>query len=168
MFKPTPGVIGVVQADATAGATVLSIDAAYATYLAAQLGTGDWTYCATQAGNIVEVMKVTGVSGNAITVERAVDASIALPLVGLVSTLSFSMTASAVQDMLTAQALAPAVAVTGGGGVVVTEPTPNNFVITMPNTVLTSADASITLVSAGQNTFDLAVNASTIGCCGTS
>lgn len=167
MFKPTPGVIGIAQVDASSSATVLVVDAAYAAYLAAQLGSGDWTYCQAGSGNSVEVMKVTGVSGNEITVTRGVDTSTPIALAGMVSTLQFVMAASAVQDMLTAQALAPAVTVVGAGGIAVTEPTPNNFVITMPSTTLTSNNASITLTSSGQNAFDLAVNASTIGCCGT-
>jgi hypothetical protein len=165
MFKPTPGIIGTVQVSASASATVLQIDAAYAAYLAAQLGTGDWTYCQTQSGNAVEVMKVTGISGNAVTVVRATDASSSLALAGTVNQLQFIMAASAVQDMLTAQALAPAVTIAGAGGVVVTQPTANNFVVTMPSTALTSNDASLVVTSSGQNNFNLAINASTISCC---
>lgn len=169
MFQPTPGVIGTVQANAAPSATVLQVNAAYAAYLASRLAAGDWTYArtGTQSGGAVEVLKITGVSGNLITVVRAVDYSTPLSLAGGVSQLEFVMGASAVQDMLTAQSLAPAVTVTGTGGVEVTEPTPNNFVVGMPSTGLTSNDASITLTSSGQNQFNLSINASTIGCCGT-
>jgi hypothetical protein len=165
VFKPTPGIIGTVLTSASPSATVLRVDAAYATYLAAQLAAGDWTYCQTQSGNAVEVMKITSISGNAITVARAVDASASLALAGGVNQLQFVMAASAVQDLITKQAMAPAITIAGAGGVTVTQPTTNHFIVTMPSTTLTSSDASITLTSASQNAFNLSINAGTAGCC---
>jgi hypothetical protein len=160
----TPGVIGVLQSSAPGSALTLTIDGAYAAYLAGLLTGTTWTYAKTRVGNSVEVMKITGISGQVITVTRAEDNTEPLGL-AVGAQLEFIMGASAVADLITAAALAPALVLTGSGAVTVTENSTNNFTVGVPISAVTSNNASLLVTSAGPGQFDLAVNTSTIGCC---
>lgn len=162
----TPGVIGVLQSGAPGSASTLTVDGAYAAYLTALLIGGGWTYARSRVGNTAEVMKVTGISGQVVTVTRAVDNTVALNLAAGAA-LEFTMGASAVQDLISAASLAPAIVFTAGGVLTVTETSANHYTLSVPATEVTSNAASLLVTSSGANNFNVEVNASTIGCCST-
>jgi hypothetical protein len=162
----TPGVIGILQSTVPASATTFTVDSAYAAYLAALLVGGAWTYTKARVGRSVEVMKVTGISGQLVTATRELDNTTALTLTAG-SELEFTMGASAVQDLINAAALAPAIVFTATGALTIDETSANNYTLNVPVTEVTSTDASLVVTSSGTNLFDLSVNASTIGCCAT-
>lgn len=163
----TPGVIGILQSDAPGSALVMTVDGAYAAYLAGVLVGGAWTYAKSRVGNSVEIIKITGITGQIITVDRAEDNTTAL-VFATGAELEFVMGASAVADLIAAASMAPAITISGAGAAVVTEPTTNNYIVTVPVTELTSSGGSLVVTSTGENIFNAEVNTSTIGCCASS
>jgi len=162
----TPGIIGVLQSSAPGSALVMTVDGAYATYLAGLLTGGAWTYAKAQVGNSVEVMKITGITGQVITVTRALDNTTALTFAAG-QTLEFAMGASAVGDLITAAALAPAIVFTGTGALIVTETSANHYTLNVPVPAITSTNASLLITSSGPSQFNLAINTTAIGYCPT-
>lgn len=161
---PTPGVIGVLQSGAPASALVMTVDSAYATYLASLLVGGAWTYAAATVGNSAEVVKITGITGQVITVDRAEDNTRALSFAAG-TLLTFVMGASAVADLIAAAALAPAIVLTGAGALTVTTTSANHYTLSVPVPGVTSTNASLLITSSGPSQFDLAINTTAIGYC---
>lgn len=163
----TPGVIGVLQSGAPGSAVVMTVDGAYAAYLAGLLGGGAWTYARSRVGNTAEIIKITGISGQVITVDRAEDNTLALSL-ATGAELEFVMGASAVADLITAASMAPALVLAVTGALTLTENSTNNYTLGVPQTEVTSTSGSLIVTSSGVNQFNVEVNASTIGCCASS
>lgn len=162
----TPGVVGILQSTVPGAATTFTVDSAYAAYLAGQLVGGAWTYVRSRVGRSVEVMQITGISGQLVTAIRGLDNTTALTLtVG--GELEFTMGASAVQDMINAAALAPALVLTSDdASVVITAGAPGTFDLSaQPVVQITSNNGSLLVTSSGPLASDISVNASTIGCC---
>lgn len=163
----TAGVIGVLQSGAPGSALVMTVDGAYAAYLASLLIGGAWTYAKSRVGNSVEIIKITGISGQVITVVRGVDNTLALSL-ATGAELEFVMGASAIADLITAASMAPALVLTVTGALTLTENSTNNYTLGVPQTEVTSTSGSLIVASSGVNQFNVEVNASTIGCCASS
>lgn len=162
----TPGVVGILQSTIAGSAVTATVDSAYATYLATLLVGGAWTYVKTRVGRSVEVIKVTGISAQVVTLTRGQDNTAALTLTAG-SELEFVMGAGAVQDLINAAAMAPAIVFNGTGALTITETSANHYTFDVPETEVTGTDGSIVVTSASTNLFDVSVNASTIGCCAT-
>jgi hypothetical protein len=164
----TPSVIGVLQSTAPAGATVMTVDAAYATYLTALLTSGQWTYAQVRVCRSVEIIKITGITGQVITVTRGIDNTAPLSLAAG-ALIQFTMGASAIADLIAVAALAPALVLTSNdASVTITSTSTNNFDLSVPVTEVTSNDGSLIVTAEGPGVFDVSVNASTAGCCSTS
>jgi predicted regulator of Ras-like GTPase activity (Roadblock/LC7/MglB family) len=161
MLINTPSVIGVLQQSAPASAVVFSVDPGYAAYLAGKLGIGDWTYARLRFGQSVEEVKITGVSGNLVTVVRG-----EIPTAFAAGTeLKFEMTFEAVSDLIAATMAGPAVTLNGDGGVTCTETSPNVWTVSALQTTVSNQDGSIIVNSDGNGNYIVAANTSAIGCC---
>jgi hypothetical protein len=161
----TPGVVGVLQSSAPTSALVMTVDSAYAAYLTSLLVGGAWTYVIAYVGNSAEVIKITGITGQVITVTRGEDNTLALSFAAG-ALLTFVMGASAVADLIAAAALAPALVLTStDSSVTITSSSTNNFNLHVPVPAVTSNNASLLVTSSGPSQFDLAINTTAIGYC---
>jgi len=175
MFKQAISVVGVLQSPAPTSALTMQVDNAFASYLRALLGSSDWTYINARVGNAIETIKITAIDPilPVITVVRGLDGQTLTLAPG--QELKFALIAQAVQDMLTAAALAPAITITGAGNVTVTQPTANHFVVSAPQYNIQSTDGSLNVATSNdgntppqQITNNITANTSAIGCCVTS
>jgi hypothetical protein len=159
-----PGIVMVLQEPVNTGLTLLPIDSASVAYLTPLLVSGAWMYLRARVGNSVEVMKATELSGSNLVVTRSIENTSPLTFAAG-QTLENYMGYSAIEDLIAAAALTPALSLTSSdGSVTVTNTGPSAYNLQAAIPTLQSEDGSI-VISVTGNVNDLSVNQSTIGCC---
>jgi hypothetical protein len=159
-----PGIVMVLQEPVNTGLTLLPIDSASVAYLTPLLVSGAWMYVRARVGNSVEVMKGTELSGSNLVVTRSIENTEPLAFAAG-QTLENYVGYSAMEDLITAAALTPAMSLTSpDNSIDVVRVSPSVYTIEAVIPTLQSEDGSIVITVDGA-VNDISVNQSTIGCC---
>lgn len=133
MYKFIPQFSGRLAAPLISGATTMQLAPADAAFLAAQLAGGRWTYVALAEESHREVVRINSVSGSNAAIVRGRDSTTARAW-ATGDCFTSVLGPSAVLDLVTQGAVDTALSIAGAGAVTVTQPTPRNFVVSVPPT----------------------------------
>lgn len=154
------GVWGQLTSGISSVATIIPVDASLAGAIVASgfVNGTDETYFAIKSANLYEVVKVTAVNGQNLTVVRGVDSVAKAFPMG--ATLEHVVTAQAI--LATIGPITSTVQITGGGIAAVTNPSGNNWNVTVPAPAF-SGTGGVEITGAWPN---LAFNFVPNDCCG--
>lgn len=142
MFKPVHGINGSLTQALTAAGGVIYVDDSTLCLLKRRLlDSGDYTYLLLRQAYDYEIVKTTGFSANAVSVERAQDGTVAQAF-PIGTEVEFVLSASAIADLIADRGLAE-VNITGGGIVTVTKLGTNEYSISAPPVDITSDSPNV-------------------------
>lgn len=153
MLKSIPNFVARTQAALTVGATVVDIDQAAADLLRQKLGSGDWIYASVSDGISYEVVRITGVSGRTISLDRNVEGTGAWAF-NSNAKLLYILGTAAVDDVV-ADVLTSQLNVTGTGAAVVSQTDQFEWNVHVPRISITSDDPEIVVADLYPNFFIL-------------
>lgn len=164
MFKPAVNTYGHITTSVSAVANIFLVDDESAGTIAAALtDIADWTYLKVGIAPQSEVVKVTAISGNAITVTRAIDGTVGLAFPTL-TPLQYILSAAAVADIVQENAFVQVQLASSDANIVVVENGPNDFTITLTEPTFLSSSGSIEISGAWPE-LELDINPDYNGCC---
>lgn len=163
MFKTAYEAYGTLSITASSGVVLFTVNAGLATYLDGLLGVGDWTYLRLESGANVEVVKVTSVTGNILTVVRSIDGT--GPYAYAVGTeLRYYLPQQGVVDIVNANYVGANITITGAGATTVLESPVNTFVVTTPVPTFTGEGGAIVTGNLVTG-FTIALEPNIAACC---
>jgi hypothetical protein len=141
MFKPVHGIDGNLVAAITAIATIMYVDDETFCLLQRRLVDGDYTYLLLRASYDYEIVKVTALTANGISIARAQDGTLALPF-PIGTEVEFVLTESAIAEIIEQKGLSE-INLEGAGIVTVVKNAPNNYTISAPPISITSESPNV-------------------------
>lgn len=132
MIRKYYGLVGSLTAVLSSGSTVMLVNTSLSGAISENFVNGtDTTYLAISVSGAYEIVKVTNVSGNALTVQREQDGTDASAF-PLGARIEFIMPSSAIVEEIEASEPIVNITITGEGIATASEPTPGNFVVNVP------------------------------------
>lgn len=141
MFKPVHAADGVLSQAINNTSTSLYVDDKMFCVLEKALADGSYTYLIIQENFTYEIVKVSGVAGTSLVIQRAQDSTIASSF-SIGAETRFVMSKAAITDIINDESLGE-IALTGGGMVTVTKIGTNSYSISAPKFTITSDSAKI-------------------------
>lgn len=163
MFVPAHKVDGMLILGITSGSPNMYVDPTTAAELVRLLGTDNHTYLKLSNGpQAIEVVKATGISGNAVSIERGADSTLAMPF-PTTTRVQFVFTAEAATDLVNQM---PVIELFSSSPLInITEHNPNQYEINYEPKSYYSPNSTVN-VHEGEYEVEMQVNASALGCCG--
>jgi hypothetical protein len=151
MLKSIPNFVARTQTVLASAATVVEIDQAGADLLRDKLAAGDWVYASITDGISYEVVRITGVTGRTIALDRNVEGTGAWGF-DANAKLMYILGAAAVEDV-TADILASELNVTGTGAAKVTQTSQFSWNLHVDRITIRSDDPDIVVADLYPNFF---------------
>lgn len=161
MLIPVHQLDGVLLSALADNVLLMPLDTDSIGILDAKLGASDWTYLYIQQGVNYEIVKVTDVDGDLVTIERGVDGTSAIDFLAGAD-VGFILTTSAIEDIIVARQLA-GITITGVGAIEVEETAPGVYNLTVPEFALTGEGKLV--VTGSYEEGYVVSNETPLGCC---